>query len=218
MLASRRKGNEAVKVENKREPSLRDALVSEGRSMFEETGAAELSMRALSRRLGVSEAAPFKHFSGKEDLLAAIASSGFRELRDERREIARKEVDAFARARAMMLSYIRYALSHEGLFDLMIGPRLSTFRDGDFGVAGLESFGLFSDAIRALAVEHKWPPESLELLSHAAWGLEHGIASLLLAGVVPQKGSSLDVDGLVKFSVEFLLRSIAAGPPRREKT
>ena len=215
---SEQKQNKRAKAAPKREPGLRHALVAEGRLMFEETGAKELSMRALARRLGVSEAAPFKHFSGKEELLAAIASSAFNELRDERMEIAERETDAFKRAQAMMHSYIRYARSHENLFNLMIGPRLSDYRDGEFGKSGLESFDLFSDAIRALAAQHKWPTESLELLSHTAWGLEHGIAALLLAGVVPHKGSHLDVDELVKFSVEFLLRAIAQGPPGRAQT
>lgn len=206
-----------MKVEKRRELGLRDALVAEGRTMFEESGATELSMRALARRLGVSEAAPFKHFSGKEDLLAAIAASGFQELRDERQDIAHQNTDAFGRARAMMLSYIRYAITHEGLFNLMIGPRLSGFRDGEFGKAGQESFDLFSNAICALAAEYDWPPESLELLSHTAWALEHGIAALLLAGVVPHKGSHLDVDELLGFSVDFLLRAIEGGPLKVRK-
>jgi len=195
------------------EMGLREALVVEGRKVFEEEGAKEISLRALARRLGVSEAAPFKHFSGKEELLAAIASSGFHELRDKRRKIAAREKNAFARSRAMMNSYIQYAVSHEGLFNLMIGPRLAEFRAGEFGAAGLESFNMFSQAIQSLAIEHGWPKESLELLAHTAWGLEHGIAALLLAGVVPHKESSLNVDELVRFSIDLLLRAIEAGPP-----
>jgi AcrR family transcriptional regulator len=209
----------AAKANSRGEMGLREALVVEGRKMFEEEGAKEMSLRALARRLGVSEAAPFKHFSGKEELLAAIASSGFHELRDKRRRIAAREKNAFARSRAMMLSYIQYAVSHEGLFNLMIGPRLAEFRDGEsgdseFGAAGLESFNLFSHAIQSLAVEHGWPKESLELLAHTAWGLEHGIAALLLAGVVPHKESSLNVDELVRFAIDLLLRAIEAGPPK----
>jgi AcrR family transcriptional regulator len=196
----------------RREGNLRDVLVQEGRLMFEQAGATELSMREIARRVGVSEAAPFKHFKGKEELLAAIASSGFRELRDERMHIARDQADPLARARAMMLSYIAFARAHEGLFSLMIGPRLSAYRDGEFGEAGLESFNLFSNAIRALALEHGWPARSLELLTHMAWALEHGIATLLLSGVVPQKNSDLDVDAMCLFSVDFLLRSISEGP------
>lgn len=192
---------------------LRDSLVAQGRALFEESGVAELSLRALARRLDVSPSAPFKHFAGKEELLAAIAASGFAELRDERLQIAAQETDAFSRAQGMMHSYIRYARSHERLFQLMLGPRLIAFRDGEYGQLGLESFGLFADSVRALALAHGWPESALDPLAHTAWGLEHGVASLLLAGVAPQIGSSLDVDGFVQFSVDFLLRAIQAGPP-----
>jgi len=94
---------------------LRDALVDEGRKMFEEIGAGELSLRALARRLGVSEAAPSRHFSGKEELLAAIAVSGFQELAQQRTKIAAQKLEPLPKARAMMLSCVRYAQSHAGL-------------------------------------------------------------------------------------------------------
>lgn len=118
----------------RREGNLRDVLVQEGRLMFEQAGATELSMREIARRVGVSEAAPFKHFRGKEQLLEAIASSGFRELRDERQRIVRDQADPLARARAMMLSYIAFARAHEGLFSLMIdlqhGPGIAVHWPG----------------------------------------------------------------------------------------
>ena len=41
----------------------------------------KLSLRALARELGVSQTAPYRHFSSKQCLLAAIATQGFDELR-----------------------------------------------------------------------------------------------------------------------------------------
>ena len=40
-------------------------------------------LRELARRVGVSEAAPSRHFRGKEELLASIAVTGFEELAEE---------------------------------------------------------------------------------------------------------------------------------------
>lgn len=42
---------------------LRNALVREGRRSLEENGAGELSLREVARRLGVSVAAPSRHFA-----------------------------------------------------------------------------------------------------------------------------------------------------------
>src|SRR5258706_5257703 len=103
---------------------LRNALVREGRGLLEEHGVAELSLREVARRAGVSVAAPSRHFDGKEDLLSAIASDGFSELAEVRRSIARSHLSVIAKAREMMLGYVRFGLRNKGLFNLMVGPRV----------------------------------------------------------------------------------------------
>ncbi|MDN8618125.1 TetR/AcrR family transcriptional regulator [Variovorax ginsengisoli] len=197
---------------------LREAFVSEGRKMFEENGATELSIRAIGRRLGVSEAAPFKHFKSKEHLLAAIASSGFRELAELRKGIVDSMAEPAARSREMMLSYVDFARAHEGLFDLMIGPRLlPEVRVGELEDAGDASFSYFANSIHALAIESGWAKERLDVLAHAAWTVEHGIASLILARQLPRKRANLTQQQTVSFSIDMFLSAIAAGPTQFRK-
>ena len=193
--------------------TLRHALVAEGRRMFEENGATELSLRELARRVGVSEAAPSKHFKGKEELLAAIAADGFLELAAQREALSRKKLAPRALARQMMLSYVHFAQVHEGLFDLMIGPRvLPEFRHGEFTETGDKSYAYFANSIFELAQEHGWPKRSLEYLSHSAWAVEHGIAALILARRIPREDSHLELQKLVEFAIDFFLDSVSAGP------
>ena len=204
---------EPARTANYEPGKLRDALVSEGRKMFEENGATELSMRALARRLGVSEAAPSKHFKGKEELLSAIASDGFRELAAQRVTLSTKQLAPYAKAREMMLSYVRFAQRHEGLFDLMIGPRvLPEFRRGEFTETGDRSYAYFADSVFELARAHGWPKGSLEYLSHSAWAMEHGIAALILARRVPRDDSGLELQKMIEFAIDFFLDSVVAGP------
>ncbi|WP_208513407.1 TetR/AcrR family transcriptional regulator [Variovorax paradoxus] len=185
----------------------------EGRKMFEESGASELSLRALARRLGVSEAAPSRHFAGKDDLLAAIARSGFEELAEQRKQISARALPAFPKAREMMLSYVQYALDHAGLFDLMTGPRLLlAFRRGDMERSSDVSYSYFANAVFDLALENGWPREQLHYLSHAAWSMEHGVAALILAGRTPRTDSGLDMQRMVQFSIDLFLTGVVAGP------
>ena len=210
---------ESPRTANYEPGKLREALVSEGRKMFEENGATELSLRALARRLGVSEAAPSKHFKGKEELLSAIASDGFRELAAQRVTLSEKQLAPYEKAREMMLSYVRFAQTHEGLFDLMIGPRvLPEFRRGEFMDTGDRSYGYFANSVFDLALAHDWPKSSLEYLSHSAWAMEHGIAALILARRVPREDSGLELQGMIEFGIEFFLDSIVAGPQGHRKT
>src|ERR1043165_3372099 len=62
---------------------LRNALLDAARSILEEESLANLSLRAVARRAGVSHAAPYRHFPNHESLLAELATEGFAELREE---------------------------------------------------------------------------------------------------------------------------------------
>lgn len=181
--------------------------------MFEEAGASELSLRALARRLGVSEAAPSRHFSSKDDLLAAIARSGFEELAEQRKQISARNLAPLPCAREMMLSYVKYAQDHAGLFDLMTGPRLmQSFRRGDLERSSDVSYSFFANSIFDLALESGWPREQLHYLSHAAWSTEHGVAALILAARTPRTDSGLDMQRMIEFSIDVFLGGVMAGP------
>ncbi len=197
--------------------NLRRALVVEGRKLFEENGAAELSLREVARRAGVSVAAPSRHFRGKEDLLAAIASDGFAELIKARKKIAIADLNPLEKTRAMMLSYVNFALAHEGLFSLMIGPRvLPDFRGDEFLAVSSESFNYFATSVQELAAANGWPKERLNDVTYAAWSMEHGLAALILAKMIPREGVKLRLRRIIDFAIEMLLSAVVAGPSSLE--
>ena len=53
---------------------LRAALVRAARELIAERGAAEFSVAEVARRCGVSSAAPYRHFTDRNALLAAVAA------------------------------------------------------------------------------------------------------------------------------------------------
>ena len=63
--------------------NLRQALMDEALMCIREQGADKLSLRALARQVGVSQAAPYRHFEDKVALLSALASDGFQRLANE---------------------------------------------------------------------------------------------------------------------------------------
>jgi AcrR family transcriptional regulator len=60
--------------------SLRERLVTAGVELLEQEGLAELSLRAITRRTGVSHGAPRRYFPTHNALLAAIAATGLADL------------------------------------------------------------------------------------------------------------------------------------------
>lgn len=193
--------------------NLRNALIEAGRNALLEVSAQDLSLRYLARMVGVSEAAPSRHFAGIDELLATIAASGYRDLAALRVPIRDSDDTALAKAYRMMRVYIEFAQRHKGLFGLMIGPRIGA-HDAypELAEESNRSFGLFSDTIEALAIESGWASADLKLVTHAAWSTEHGLATLILSNRAPRADTKVAIPKLIDFIVMTLLSAITAGP------
>src|ERR1700731_1976958 len=59
---------------------LRNALIQAGLELLSEGGATSLDLRKVARRVGVSHAAPYRHFADRQALIAAINEEGFHRL------------------------------------------------------------------------------------------------------------------------------------------
>src|ERR1700753_1263909 len=59
---------------------LRDALVSAALGKAERGGPQAISIKALAKKLGVSQPAPYRHFADREALLQAVTAEAFRQF------------------------------------------------------------------------------------------------------------------------------------------
>ena len=87
-----------------------------------------LSMREISRRLGVSPGAIYRHFQDRDAILKTVAEAGFALLEEQFQAAmpagssARDRIDALARFEGLVLAYVTFARTHYGLWRLMFGP------------------------------------------------------------------------------------------------
>ena len=90
---------------------LRAALVEASFDVLAESGPQRFSVAAVARRLGVSSAAPYRHFPDRDHLLAAVSTAAARDLRTE--IIAAADAagpDPDARLAAVAGAYVRYVV------------------------------------------------------------------------------------------------------------
>ncbi|MDM0087971.1 TetR/AcrR family transcriptional regulator [Variovorax sp. J22G40] len=194
---------------------LRNALISEGRRLLEEVGLRDMSLREVARRLGVSEAAPSRHFDGKVALLAAIAQSGYDELAHERQKVLADARPPLEAMRQMMTVYIEFAQNHAGIFYLMAGPKIIDRNIyPDLLQSSNVSFTLFADAVCAFAKIHGWPKSQHGAVVIAAWATEHGLANLILSNRLPRADYPVPIAEMIDSSLAMLSAGIAAGPRR----
>jgi AcrR family transcriptional regulator len=99
-------------------PDLRTALVKAATAAIERSGYETLSLRELAESLGVSRAAPYRHFTDRRALLAAVAADGFDRLTALYNATAGEKTSQ-ARLTAAGRAYLAFAAERPQLFRLM---------------------------------------------------------------------------------------------------
>src|ERR1700712_3249509 len=92
--------------------------------MVERVGVEALSLRELTREIGVSNNAPRRHFPSKQVLLDALALQGFERLGAVLNRAASSDEPAFVRRLIKVApAHIRFAVKHQSLFRLMFASK-----------------------------------------------------------------------------------------------
>lgn len=168
---------------------LRRALLDAAAGLVQERGNAEASLREIARRAGVSHAAPYRHFESKEALLAAVAEEGFHQFREalEAAAAGRAPLDAL---HATGHAYVRFAMAQPGYFRVMFGPERGMPCDYPSLVeASSGAFGVLVATIQRCldaGVVRQAPAGDLALV---AWSCVHGLATLILDGMLEEAGA-----------------------------
>lgn len=150
---------------------LRTRLLDVAEELLDEGGVGALSLREVARRADVSHNAPYRHFASKDELLAALAASGFDQLAASRADISDPR-DALVESG---LAYVRFALEHKALFRLMFSG--ATDGESDESVASAAS----AATVMRGAFGDDTPGDALI----SSWSFVHGLAGLLLDDQVP---------------------------------
>lgn len=164
--------------------NLRQALVEATVGLIEEKGPQAFTLAEAARQAGVSAAAPYRHFSGRDDLLEEVARQGFEEFSD-RLEKAFNEgrpspLSAFMR---MGQAYLSFAATRRGYYIAMFESGIS--------IAGNAGLSQASDRARGMLVRsadalfHKLPAERRPPASMVAdhiWAMSHGVVELFSRG------------------------------------
>jgi AcrR family transcriptional regulator len=182
--------------------SLRAALLACAERTLSEEGAGQLSLRELARRVGVSHAAPRRHFADKQSLLDALAEDGFERLGSELRGAMAAAGGAFhARLLAFAQTYVRFATQHAALLDLMFAGKYRPGAADSLREAADRAF----EAPLALIVEGQAAGEVVpgdpEGVAVVAWAALQGLAALVNSGMLDDAG----LDDLVADAADRLL-------------
>ena len=160
--------------------NLRAELLDTAIEQLQSSGAEDLSLRALARAVGVSQTAPYRHFADKGELLAAMATRGYRNLLaalqaagDQSPESPTQQLIGFAHA------YVDYAGASPQLFKLMFGPAVQPAEQyPELREASRETFLLVQTILHRGMKLGQFREQDHVYLANAAWAGIHGLATL----------------------------------------
>ncbi|HMJ37182.1 MAG TPA: TetR/AcrR family transcriptional regulator [Baekduia sp.] len=129
--------------------NLREALLCAGEGALETGGVQGLSLRELAREVGVSHAAPRRHFPDRQALLDALAESGFARLGAALSEAVAAAGPHFdARLAGLARAYIAFATARPALTGLMFAAKHQAGAPPSLRAAAEQAF---SPALTAVA-------------------------------------------------------------------
>ena len=96
----------------------RQRILEAARALLRENGHAQLSLRAIAKRVDYSPASLYEYFSGKDSILDALCQETEEELKEVMNE-ARQSNTMDHPIIAMCLSYIEFALNNADDFLLL---------------------------------------------------------------------------------------------------
>ena len=158
---------------------LRQAVLTAAVAVLDESGPAQLSLRDLARRAGVSHAAPAHHFGDKAGLLTAVAAQGYHLLADTLTAAQQRTADFLE----VGVAYVRFAVDHRAHFEVMFRPDLYHPDDPEVAAAQQRAADALYGGVGSVAATGRGP--DIPLAGVAAWSLVHGFATLWLNHALP---------------------------------
>ncbi len=196
--------------------NLREALIAGAVKLIAERGPQGFTLSEAAREAGVTPAAVYRHFEGRDDLIAEVARQGYEMFADllayaydEGKPTALAAFEATGRA------YLAFARKYPGHYIAMFESGVSTNRTPDLAAAARRALGVIEQA--AITLSQHIPPERRpppSMFAAHIWALSHGVVELFARGT-PGSRSPLPPEQLLESGIGIYLRGLGLIPPDR---
>jgi AcrR family transcriptional regulator len=193
--------------------NLREALVEAALRLIEEKGPLGFTMAEAARLAGVSPAAPYRHFRGREDLIEEVARQGFEIFAarlerafDDGRPSALSSFGAAGRA------YLEFARGHPGHYVAMFESGVGLTGNPDLALASDRAMSVLVRAAERLTAHlppGRRPPATM--VANHVWALSHGVVELFARGA-PGGRAPYSAEEMLETGTGIYLRGLGIIP------
>jgi AcrR family transcriptional regulator len=194
--------------------NLKQALVEAALRLIETQGPTGFSLSEAAKNAGVTPAAVYRHFEGREDLIAECARQGyaiFADLLDHAWNDG--QPSALSAFGALGRAYLAFARRYPGHYMAMFEAGISPNRSPELAAVATRAEGVMLCAAEALG-RHipaaRRPPAAM--FSAHIWALSHGVVELY-ARTAPGTRTPLSPEDLLESGIGIYLRGLGLLPP-----
>ncbi|NKX46199.1 TetR/AcrR family transcriptional regulator [Roseicyclus persicicus] len=189
--------------------NLRQALVDAALELIEEKGPTGFTLSEAAKNAGVTPAAVYRHFEGRDELIAECARQGheiFAELMAH--AYADGQPSALAAFEATGRAYLAFARRYPGHYMAMFESGTSVNATPELAAAAGKSRAVLERAAEALSQQlppDRRPPPAM--FSAHIWAMSHGVVELFARGR-PGANAPFPPEDLLEAGIGIYLRGL----------
>lgn len=194
--------------------NLREALVLACLQLIEEKGPTGFTLSEAARVAGVTPAAVYRHFEGREDLIAEAARQGYEIFADlMEHAYGNGQPSALKAFESTGRAYLAFARRFPGHYVAMFESGISIQRNADLAAVAQRALGVMEKAAYDLS-QHipadRRPPA--KMFSAHIWAMSHGVVELFARGS-PGTKSPFPPEDLLETGIGVYLRGLGLIAP-----
>ncbi len=193
--------------------NLRQALVTATLKLIEEKGPLGFTLAEAARDAGVSAAAPYRHFRGRDELIEEVAQQGF-DMFTDRLEAAWNDgrPSALSAFMATGRAYLDFARENPGYYVAMFESGVAIAANPELARAADRAMSVLTRAAERLTAHlppDRRPPASM--VANHVWALSHGVVELFARGR-PGGRAPYSADEMLESGTVIYLRGLGVVP------
>ena len=194
--------------------NLRQALVEAALALIAEQGPTGFTLSEAAKTADVTPAAVYRHFAGRDDLIAEVARQGY-EIFAALMEFAYNDgkPTALAAFEATGRAYLAFARKYPGHYMAMFESGLNLRAYPELALVAQKARDVLEKSAEKLA-QHlppaKRPPATM--FSAHIWALSHGVVELFMRSS-PGSTSQFQPEDLLEAGIGIYLRGLGLLPP-----
>ncbi len=192
--------------------NLKQALVEAALALIQDKGPHGFTMAEAAKKAEVSPAAPYRHFTGKDELISEAARQGFEIFADLMAYAITRGASPLASFEATGRAYLAFARRHPGHYIAMFESGLRINANPELARASGRAMEFLETAALKLTETlpaDKRPPATM--ISQHVWAMSHGIVELFARGT-PGDRAPYTPEDLLESGIGIYLRGLGVLP------